>query len=96
MKQSPKHSKAPTRRGTPEKAVAAKTRHDREHGEGNYKAAREYDSAVGAFAKSGKVEEAARAARPRSHREAEEMERAEAAGRSRSKGEDAPRRRQQR
>jgi hypothetical protein len=60
-------------------------RGDREHGEGNYKAARKYDEAVARFARSGKV---ARAARPRSHREAAEMERAEARGKSRSKGED--------
>jgi len=74
------------------KAVAGIARGDREHGEGNYKAAREYDRATGAFAKSGKVETAARAARPRSRREAAEMERAESVGRSRSKGEDtAPR-----
>ena len=61
---------------------------DREHGEGNYKAAREYDDATREFAKSGKVEPAARSARPRSEREAEEMENAEAEGRSRSKGDD--------
>ena len=30
---------------------------DKEHGEGNYKAAREYDEATRQFAKSGKVEE---------------------------------------
>jgi hypothetical protein len=63
-------------------------RGDREHGEGNYKAARKYDEAVARFARSGKVARAARAARPRSHREAAEMERAEARGKSRSKGED--------
>jgi hypothetical protein len=61
---------------------------DREHGEGNYKAARDYDHATEKFAKSGKVEPAARAAQPRSHAEAEDLEHAEAEGKSRSKGED--------
>ena len=61
---------------------------DKEHGEGNYKAAREYDRATGQFAKSGKVGPAARAARPRTRQEEQEMEKAEAAGKSRSKGED--------
>lgn len=97
MKQSSKVSKARTpQQGAPKKAGAGTARPDREHGEGNYKAAREYDRATAAHAKSGKVEAAAKAARPRSPREAEEMERAEAAGKSRSKGEDAPRGRQHR
>jgi hypothetical protein len=69
------------------KGVSAATR-DKEHGEGNYKAAREYDRATEAFARSGKVEPAARAARPRDSQEAQEMEQAEAEGKSRSKGED--------
>jgi hypothetical protein len=97
MKQSSKALKARTQQqGAAKKAAAGTARHDREHGEGNYKAAREYDRATGAYARSGKVEAAARAARPGSPREAEEMERAEAAGKSRSKGEDAPRVRQRR
>lgn len=61
---------------------------DKEHGEGNYKAAREYDQATEKFAKSGKVETTAREAQPRDEREAREMENAEAAGKSRAKGED--------
>jgi len=64
---------------------------DKEHGEGNYKAAKEYDDATRRFAKSGKVEGAAKAARPGSSKEAEDMENAEAEGRSRSKGEDSGR-----
>jgi hypothetical protein len=64
---------------------------DKEHGEGNYKAAREYDEATRQFAKSGKVEGAAKAARPRSSKEAEDIENAEAEGKSRSKGEDSGR-----
>lgn len=57
-------------------------------GEGNYDATRRYDKAASDFAKSGKVDEAARAAQPRDAKEAEQLQRAEQAGRSRSKGED--------
>jgi len=57
-------------------------------GEGNYDATRHYDKAASDFAKSGKVDEAARAAQPRDAKEAEELRRAEQAGRSHSKGED--------
>ena len=64
---------------------------DKEHGEGNYKAAKEYDDATRQFAKSGKAEGAAKAARPRSSKEAEDMENAEAEGKRRSKGEDSGR-----
>jgi hypothetical protein len=47
-------------------------------GEGNYKAAEEYE----------KVDAAARDAKPKSKADAEEMQRAEEAGRSRAKEED--------
>jgi hypothetical protein len=57
-------------------------------GEGNYEAAEEYDEAQRKFVKSGKVGAAARNAKPKSEAEAEEMQRAEEAGRSRAKGED--------
>lgn len=57
-------------------------------GEGNYEAAKEYDEAQRKFVKSGKVDEAARNAKPKSKAEAEEMQRAEEAGRSRAKEED--------
>jgi hypothetical protein len=56
--------------------------------EGNYEASRRYDKAAHEFAESGKVEDAARAARPLSPQEAEELHRAEQAGKSRSKGAD--------
>jgi hypothetical protein len=69
------------------KSASSALRHN-EHGEGNYKAARDYDRATEEFAKSGKVEPAARAASPRSAQEAREIERAEIEGKSRSKGED--------
>jgi hypothetical protein len=56
-------------------------------GEGNYDATRRYDKAARKFAKSGKVKEAAQAARPDSAEEAAELERAEQEGKSHSKGE---------
>ena len=58
-------------------------------GEGNYDATRRYDKAAREFAQSGKVEPAARAATPKDAAEAESLKRAEEAGRSHSKGEDA-------
>ncbi|GAB4558850.1 MAG: hypothetical protein Tsb007_20090 [Rhizobacter sp.] len=57
-------------------------------GEGDYEAARRYDKAAQDFAQSGKVAEAARKAQPQNPKEAEELKRAEKAGKSRSKGED--------
>ena len=57
-------------------------------GEGNYDATRRYDKAATEFAKSGKVEPAARAAQPDSPAQAESLKRAEEIGKSHSKGED--------
>jgi hypothetical protein len=57
-------------------------------GEGNYDASRRYDKAAHEFAQSGRVEDGARAARPRSPAEADELRQAERAGKSHSKGED--------
>ena len=57
-------------------------------GEGNYEAAKQYDEAQRKFVKSGKVDAAARDAKPKSPEQAKEMERAEEAGRSHAKGED--------
>ena len=57
-------------------------------GEGDYASARKYDKAVGDFVKSGKVEKAARDAAPRNPQEQDAMRKAEAQGRSHSKGED--------
>lgn len=56
-------------------------------GEGDYDAARRYDKAAKEFAESGKVEPAARDAAPQTAAEAEELKRAEEAGKSHSKGE---------
>jgi hypothetical protein len=61
---------------------------DKIHGEGNYKAAKEFDDAEKAFVKSGRVDAAAKNAAPKSKAEAAALERAEAKARSRSKGED--------
>ena len=58
-------------------------------GEGNYDAGRRYDKAARKFAKSGKVDDAAQAARPDSTEEAAELERAEQEGKARSKGDDS-------
>lgn len=58
-------------------------------GEGNYDATRRYDKAAADFAKSGKVDDAARAAHPKNKAEADEMRRAEEAGRSHAKGDDS-------
>lgn len=57
-------------------------------GEGDYEAARRYDKSVRDFAESGKAGPAAREAEPRDAQEADELSRAEEAGKSRAKGED--------
>jgi hypothetical protein len=58
---------------------------DKVHGEGNYKAAKEFDDAQKAFVQSGRVEEAARKAAPKSRAEAKELLRAEELAKRRSK-----------
>jgi hypothetical protein len=58
------------------------------YGEGNYAASREYNEATRDFAQSGRVEEAARNAEPRSDADALQMGAAEAEGKRRAKGED--------
>ncbi len=57
-------------------------------GEGNYTAAREYDEAQRKFVESGRVEDAAHKAAPKSPEEAEEMKRAEQEGKRHAKEED--------
>jgi hypothetical protein len=57
-------------------------------GEGSYSGARQYDEATRQFVKQGKVDQAARAAKPKTSAEAAEMDAAEEAGRSHAKGED--------
>lgn len=61
---------------------------NKEYGEGNYRASREYSDATVEFVKSGHVDEAAGNAKARSPQEEEEMRKAEQAGRTKSKGED--------
>lgn len=58
---------------------------DQVHGEGNYEASREYNRATKKFVESGRVEEAARDAQPRSPEEAREMREAEQAALLRAK-----------
>jgi hypothetical protein len=58
---------------------------DKEHGEGNYKATREYNDATKKFIDSGKVDEAAHKAKPKNQQEAREMQDAEEAGKSKAK-----------
>jgi hypothetical protein len=57
-------------------------------GEGNYDAAKEFDEAEEKFVKSGKLDQAARDAEPKSPEEKEAMERAEEEARSHAKDED--------
>jgi hypothetical protein len=58
-------------------------------GEGDYESAKKFDDDEAAFVKSGRVDQAARDAEPKSQVEADEMNKAEEVGRSRSRGEDA-------
>jgi hypothetical protein len=60
----------------------------KEHGEGNYRAANQYRRGVRSFVRSGRIEGAARAAKPKDAKEARELERAEEQGRKHAKGED--------
>jgi len=57
-------------------------------GEGDYEAARRHRESVESFVKSGKVEQAAHDAAPKTKREADELSDAENVGESHSKGED--------
>ena len=61
------------------------TKPDKVHGEGNYKAAKEFDDAQKAFVQSGRGNAAAGKAAPKSKAEAEELLKAEALAKSRSK-----------
>jgi hypothetical protein len=61
---------------------------EKEHGEGNYKASRDYNERTKRFVESGRVEDAARNAEPGDEREAAELDKAEAEGKARAKEED--------
>jgi hypothetical protein len=58
-------------------------------GEGDYESAKKFDDEETAFVKSGRVDQAARDAEPKSQAEADEMRKAEEIGKSRARGEDA-------
>ena len=60
---------------------------DKVQGEGDYEAGRRFDKASSDFAHSGRVEPAARDAAPDDARQADELKRAEQAGKAHSKGE---------
>ena len=57
---------------------------NKNHGEGNPEAAREYNEATQEFIDKGKVDKAAEAAAPANMKEREEMEQAEKDGKSRA------------
>ncbi len=57
-------------------------------GEGSYKGSKDYNERTQKFVESGKVEDAARAAKPQSEEEAHQMHKAERIGKQHSKGED--------
>ena len=61
---------------------------NKEYGEGNYRASREYTDATVEFVKSGRVDDATKNAKPRSPQEQVQLRKAEQAGRTKSKGED--------
>ena len=69
---------------------------NKEYGEGNYKASRQYNDATKKFVESGRVEEAARNAAPQSEEEAKDLRKAEAEGKQHAKEEDPALRRGQR
>ena len=58
-------------------------------GEGDYKSNQRYTESVKDFVKSGKVDDAARKAKPNSPAEEKQMQNAERVGQSHSKGEDS-------
>jgi hypothetical protein len=57
-------------------------------GEGSYKGSKDYNQRTQRFVESGKVDDAARAAKPQSEEEAHQMHKAERIGKQHSKGED--------
>ena len=61
---------------------------DKVEGEGSYSGSREYNERTKKFVDSGKVEQAARDAAPKSEEEAHAMQKAERIGKKRAKEED--------
>jgi hypothetical protein len=63
-------------------------RKDKVEGEGSYSGSKDYNERTKKFVDSGKVEQAAKDAKPRSEQEAHEMQKAERMGKERAKEED--------
>jgi hypothetical protein len=85
-----RHSRAKARvaNSATDKESTMKRKDDKVHGEGNYKAAKEFDAAEAAFVKSGRVDKAARDAAPKSPAEEAELARAEQLARGGAREED--------
>ncbi len=62
--------------------------HDKVEGEGSYSGTQDYNERTKKFVDSGKVEQAARKAKPQSEEEAHQMHKAERIGKQHAKGED--------
>ena len=63
-------------------------RKDKVEGEGSYTGSKDYNARTKKFVDSGKVEQAAKEAKPKSEQEAHEMQKAERIGRQHAKDED--------
>ena len=63
-------------------------RKDKVEGEGSYSGTKDYGRRTEKFVESGKVDEAARRAQPRSEEERQAMQKAERIGKQHAKGED--------
>jgi hypothetical protein len=88
MERKRKPGEAP---GAPDSASLGedrKSRQDNVEGEGSYTGSKDYNQRTKKFVDSGKVDEAARKASPRSEEEAHQMHKAERIGKQRAKGED--------
>ena len=63
-------------------------RKDKVEGEGSYTGSKDYNERTKKFVDSGKVDEAARKAEPKSEQERQAMQKAERVGKEKAKGED--------
>ena len=61
---------------------------DKVEGEGSYSGTKDYNRRTEKFVESGKVEDAARSAKPQSEEEAHQMQKAERIGKEHARGED--------
>ena len=61
---------------------------DKVEGEGSYSGSKDYNERTQRFVESGKVDDAARAAKPQSEEQAHQMHKAERIGKQHGKGED--------